>query len=149
VVKSFTVTINAVNQAPTLDPIPDIVLAENAGNQTVNLTGVSSGASNEVQTLTVSAVSDNKNLIPNATVNYTSPSSTGTLSFAPLANVYGAANISVTVNDGGASNNSVVRSFSVTVNPVNQPPTLDSISDVIIDENVGVQTINLTGISSG
>src|SRR5262249_13830941 len=148
-VKSFTVTVNPVNQPPTLNSIANLGINENLGNQIVNLTGISSGATNETQTLTVTAVSGNQSLITNPTLSYTSPKYTGSLSFAQVANAYGTATISVTVNDGGASNNTVVKSFTVTVNPVNQPPTLNSIGNLTINENAGSQTVNLTGISSG
>src|SRR5262249_56892005 len=63
---------------------------------TVNLTGISSGASNQVQTLTVNATSSNPGLVPNPTVNYTSPNSTGTLSFTPAAFATGSTTIAVT-----------------------------------------------------
>jgi hypothetical protein len=149
VVRSFTVTVNPVNYAPTLDPIGNLTINENAGLQTVNLTGISSGASNQVQTLSVTATSSDPSLVPNPTVNYTSPNSTGTLTFTPAASVSGSSTIVVTVNNGGLSNNTVVRSFTVTVNAVNYPPTLDPISDLTIDENSGTQTVDLTGISSG
>src|SRR5262249_15381261 len=149
VVRSFTVTVNPVNYAPTLDPISNLTINENSGAQTVNLTGISPGASNQVQTLTVNATSSNPGLVPNPTVNYTSPNSTGTLSFTPAAFAYGSATIAVTVNNGGLSNNTVVRSFTVTVKQVNYPPTLDPISNLTINENAGLQTVNLTGITSG
>src|SRR2546422_3913799 len=41
------------------------------------------------------------------------------------------------------------RSSDLTVNFVNQPPTLDPISDLTINEDASLQTVNLTGISSG
>ena len=138
-----------VNQPPTLDPIASVTLNENAGAQTVNLSGISSGASNEIQTLTVTASSSNPSLVPNPTVNYTSPSTGGVLTFAPVAMAFGSATITVTVNDGGASNNIISRSFAVTVSPVNQPPTLNPLANLTINENSGVQTVNLSGISSG
>ena len=147
--RTFTVTVNPVNQPPTLNAIANLALNENAGAQTVNLSGISSGASNEVQTLTVTATSANPALIPNPTVTYTSPNATGTLTFAPTANAFGSATITVTVNDGGASNNAVNRAFTVTVNPVNQPPTLNAIGNLTLNENAGAQTVNLSGISSG
>ena len=149
VTHSFTVTVNPVNQPPTLNPLSNVAVNENAGSQTVNLSGISSGAANESQTLTVTASSSNPGLIPNPTVNYTSPNATGTLSFTPAANGFGTATVTVTVNDNGASNNIVTHSFTVTVNPVNQPPTLDPLSDMEISEDDGLQTINLTGITSG
>jgi len=146
---TFTVTVNGVNQQPTLTQPADVVINENAGTQTVNLSGISSGATNEFQTLTVSATSANPALIPNPTITYTSPSATGTLTFAPAGFGFGTAAITVTVNDGGASNNIVTRTFNVTVNPVNQTPTLNALAAVTINENAGVQTANLSGISSG
>ena len=118
---SYSVPTSATSNAPpTLTPLNDLIINENTGLQTVNLSGITSGATNEVQTLMVTAVSDNPGLIPNPNVNYTSPNSTGTLSFAPLTNCYGTAIITVTVNDGGASNNTVAQSFTVTVNYVSQ-----------------------------
>ncbi|MEK6598397.1 MAG: Ig-like domain-containing protein, partial [Gemmatimonadota bacterium] len=146
---SYTVPSAAVNQAPTLNTLGNVTLNEGAGLQTVNLSGISSGASNEVQTLTVSAASSNPGLIPNPAVTYTSPNATGTLSFTPVALANGVATITVMVNDGGASNNVVTRTFTVTVNGVNQAPTLNALGNVTLNEGAGLQTVNLSGISSG
>ena len=55
----------------------------------------------------------------------------------------------MTVNNNGASNNIVTQSFTVTVNAVNQPPTLNALGNVTINENAGMQTVNLSGITSG
>jgi translation elongation factor EF-1beta len=147
--RTFNVTVNGVNQAPTLNALANVIINENAPQQTVNLSGISSGASNELQTLTVTAASSNPGLIPNPTVTYTSPNATGSIAFTPVTFGFGTATITVTVNDGGASNNLVSRAFTVTVNPVNQTPTLDPLANVTINENAGQQTVNLTGIGSG
>ena len=149
VTNTFTVTVNAVNQPPTLSAISNLTISENSGLQTVNLSGITSGAANEIQTLTVTAISSNTGLIPNPTVNYTSTNSTGSLTFVPVANKTGTATVTVTVNDGGTSNSNVTRTFTVTVNAVNQPPTLNAISDLAIFENASAQTVNLSGITSG
>ena len=147
--RTFTVTVNPVNQPPTLNALANVTINENAGLQTVNLSGITSGATNEAQTLTVTASSSNTGLIPTPTVNYTSPNTTGSITFTPVANAYGSATITVTVNDGGASNNIVSRTFTVTVNPVNQPPTLNPLANMTLNENAGQQTVNLSGITSG
>ena len=147
--RTFTATVNPVNQAPTLNTLADATINENAGQQTVNLAGISSGAANESQTLTVTASSSNTGLIPTPTVTYTSPNGTGSIRFTPVANANGAATITVTVNDGGASNNIVSRTFTVTVNPVNQPPTLNTLANMTINESAAQQTVNLSGITSG
>jgi hypothetical protein len=138
-----------VNQPPTLNAITNLTINENAGLQTVNLSGITSGATNEIQTLTVTAVSSNTNLISNPTVNYTSTNRTGSLTFTPVVNKTGTATVTVTVNDGGASNNIVTRTFIVTVNAVNQPPTLNALGNLAIFENASAQTVNLSGITSG
>ena len=136
----------AVNQPPTLNAITNLVINENAGRQTVSLSGITSGATNESQTLTVAAVSSNTSLISNPTVNYTSANTTGSLTFMPVSNATGTATITVTVNDGGTSNNIVTRTFTVTINP---SPTLDPISNLVVNVGASLQTVNLTGISSG
>jgi len=149
VTRSFTVTVNPVNQPPTLDALANVTINEGAAQQTVNLSGVSSGAANESQTLAVTASSSNPALIPNPTVNYSSPNGTGSIRFTPVALAFGTATVTVQVNDGGTSNNIVTRSFTVTVNPVNQPPTLDALANVSLNEGAGLQTVNLSGIGSG
>jgi len=149
VTRTFTVTVNPVNQSPTLGAIADVTVNEGAGQQTVNLTGIGSGAANESQTLVVTASSSNPALVPNPTVTYISPDAAGTLRFAPAPFGFGTATITVQVNDGGASNNIVTRTFAVTVNPVNQPPTLNALADLDLNEGDGLQTVNLSGISSG
>ena len=88
-------------------------------------------------------------MIPNPTVTYTSPNATGSLAFTPAANASGSATLTVTVNDGGASNNIVTQSFTVTVSPVNQPPTLNPLNGLTINENAGAKSVSLSGISSG
>jgi len=147
--RTFTVTVNSVNQAPTLNTLANTTINENAGLQTVSLSGIGSGAANESQTLTVTGSSSNTGVIPNPTVSYTSPNATGSISFTPVAMASGSATITVTVNDGGTSNNVISRTFTVTVNPVNQPPTLNTPADLTINESASQQTVNLSGIGSG
>src|SRR5262249_15132844 len=126
--RTFSVTVNPVNQQPTLNAFANVTINEGAGQQTVNLSGISSGASNEVQTLSVTATSSNPSLIPNPTVNYTSPNATGTIAFTPATGAGGSATITVTVNDGGATSNTVSRAFTVTVNRL---PTISGISNLV------------------
>src|SRR5437867_3419151 len=144
---SYTVPLTPVNQPPTLNIIPNVTINEDAGQQTVSLSGITSGATNEIQTLTVTASSSNPSLVPNPTVSYTSPNTTGSLSFTPVATASGVATISVTVNDGQTTNNTITRSFTVTVNSVNDAPTIDPIANLTINENAGAQTVNLSGIT--
>jgi hypothetical protein len=138
-----------VNNPPTLNPISDIAINEDSGTRTVALAGISSGATNEVQPLSVTAYSNNPGLIPDPTVSYTSPNSAGTLTFAPMANAIGRATIKVIVSDGQYGNNYVVRWFTVTVGQVNDAPTLNAIPNMTIDSGAGSKVVTLSGISSG
>ena len=151
--ETFVITVTPINQSPTLDPInTPAPIFENAPAQTIGLTGISNGA-NVTQFVIVTAVSSNPALIPNPTVNYTSPSTTGSLTYTPVANTSGTATITVTVSDNGSTANGGIttfsQSFTVTVTAVNQPPTINAIAPVTILENSGTQTLNLAGIGPG
>jgi hypothetical protein len=111
-IDSFLLTVTPVNDVPTLAAIGHRILSQSAGLQTVNLTGIGSGAANEAQTLTITATSSNPAIIPHPTVNYTSPAASGSLSFTPAAAQTGLALITVTVSDGGLS---TTRTFYVSV----------------------------------
>ncbi len=146
---SALIPVKLTNQPPTLNALANVTVDENAGLRIITLSGITPGATNESQTLTVTAASSNTGLIPNPAVTYTSPNTTGSISFTPVAYAYGSAIVSVTVNDGCASNNITSRSFMVTVRPVNQAPTLNALGNLTIDENASQQTVNLSGIGSG
>lgn len=152
---TFTVTVNAVNDLPTIAALGNLTLSEDATLQTVNFSGVAAGGG-ETQALTVTAVSSNPGLIPNPTMTYTSPAATGSMTFTPVANQSGAATITVTVRDvglDGIANNAddgiTTTSYTVTVNAVNDLPTITAISSLTINEDAGLQTVNFSGVTTG
>ena len=140
-IQTFNINVTAVNDAPTLDAIPDPApIPQDSGLQTVNLSGITEGPANEsTQTVTVSAVSNNTGLIPNPTVNYTDPSTTGSLNYTPVAGQSGSAQITVTVMDNGGVLNSGVRHYHAAVHSgrdrshANTNPNTDSNSDANAD----------------
>lgn len=127
-VASYTVPVGSVvatNQPPALDPLNNLVIIQTSsgssgGLQIVNLTGISSGATNQTLPLTVTATSSNPLIIP--VVIYTSPNSSGALSITSMFGILGTSIISVTVNNGQKSNNIITRSFIVTVVPFGTTP---------------------------
>ena len=154
--QTFAMVVTAVNQQPTLNPIatPPAIYENATTPQTVNLSGISAGLGDTGQTLTLRAVSSNPALIANpVTVTYTSPNTTGLVSYTPVAFASGTATITVTVTDSGATApqfNNFVQTFTVTVIAVDQAPTLNPIPNpAAIPENSGLRTVNLTGISVG
>ena len=144
------------NKSPTLDALPNVTIDEDAVQQTLVLGGISAG-SGETQPLRVTATSSNAGLIPIPAVTYTSPQATGTATFTPVADASGSANVTITVEDGGADNDLSTaadnarfdRTLSVTVNPVNDPPTLNALTNLALNANAPEQTINLAGIDAG
>jgi uncharacterized repeat protein (TIGR01451 family) len=159
---SFTVTVAQLNVHPFVESVANLTVAEDSGPQIVQLTGIVAGPTNDLPgNIQVSAQSDRPNLIPHPVVAYTNGSTTGTLTFAPLTNAAGTANISVLVNDGGTTNNTFIRTFAIQVTPINDPPTLQlsstasAIEDTIIRLPVAVSdpdnapsTITLTAQSA-
>ena len=149
VTRTFTVTVAEVNDPPTLDGIADpVAINEDAGQQTVNLAGITAG-SGETQPLQVTATSNNTSLIPNPTVTYTTANATGSLAYTPVANAFGTAVVTVTVTDGGVDGNLATagdngiftRTFTVTVNPVNDAPSFAASNPPTVLEDAGLQTV--------
>lgn len=133
------------NAPPTLNPIAAVTVGEDSGARVVALSGISAGSS-DVQTLTVTAASSNPSLIPQPTVSYSSPSSTGSITLQPQANASGTATITVTVNDGQLQTS---QSFAVTVQSVNDPPYFDPIANMTLDPSMTQYQVQLVGIQSG
>jgi hypothetical protein len=136
------------NNPPTLAAIPDLTIDEDSPPVTVPLSGISNGG-DPGQAVTITAVSSDPALLPNPTVGYISPGSTGTLRLQPAPNAFGVVTVTVTVSDGQAQNGTASRSFLVTVNPINDQPTLDPIPDVVFTTPNQTLTVPLSGITSG
>lgn len=148
--ESFTVRVVA-NRQPTIDQSPNLSLDINAPAQTINLSGITAGEDSDYQTINIAASSDNPSFIPNPVVTYASPDDEASLTFTPIADAVGSANITVTVSDnggilgGGVDSRTMTFEVSVTGN---QPPTLDEIDNVSITDLEDF-SIELTGISDG
>jgi gliding motility-associated-like protein len=128
---TFQVTINTVNDAPTITAI---------GNQATNEdtpTGVLPFTIGDVETavasLTVTATSDNIVLVPNANIAIGGAGASQTIQITPVANQFGVATITVNVNDGV---NTTTTAFQVTVSSVNDLPTISAIADQSINEDI-------------
>ena len=125
---SFVLTVSAVNDPPTFNLIPNLTTNEDSGPITIQISGISAGP-NENQTLTFQTASSNPSLIPAPQVNYLNGSSTATLTCTPALNGNGSALVSVTLNDGPPPNNLFSRTFTITITPTNDRPTISSIAN--------------------
>ncbi len=159
--QTFTITVNAVNDAPsfTLSGNPPAV-DEDTGLQTVAgfTTGMSPGPADESgQTLTFIVTQTGSTGGLTFSTAPTINASTGTLTYQAAANANGTATFSVVLQDNGSGtppnvNTSAAQSFTITVNPINDAPsfTLPS-STTASDEDAGLVTVNsfATNISAG
>src|SRR5262249_36741593 len=124
--RTFVLTVNSSNDAPTFTLAEDLVLNEDAGPQTrANWpSNISPGTSDEsTQTLNIQ-ITGNTN--PALFTVAPSISASGTLTFAAAPDANGSATITVTVTDNGGTANggvdSTSRTFNITITPVNDVP---------------------------
>ncbi len=141
-----------VNNPPTLDAIPDPdPIDEDAGRQTIVLTGISAGTG-EDQPLAITAQSDTPGLIDVVQIAYSAGATTAALSFTPVSDAWGSARITVTVEDAGpdrslsthGDNAQVSRSFVVTVNSVKD--VLIAVDDTYTGTENAVLTVDAPGV---
>ena len=128
--RSFTVTVTAVNDAPSFTAGANQTVLEDAGPQTVVAwaTAISPGPL-ESDTLTF-VVTDNTN--PGLFSTAPDVAANGTLTYTPAAGASGIASLTLRLTDnGGTANGGVSQSatqvFTITVTAVNDTPTLDAI----------------------
>jgi hypothetical protein len=142
---TFLFTVNPVNDLPTINLIPSFTTNTPGANTTYSIpfNGISTGSSNEIQTIAVTASSGNAAIVSLVTVLYTSPATNGTISISVPKSVIGTSLITVNVNDGGTSNNLATTSFLVSVKASNKVlPTLTAISNQTIAEDTVLGPLN-------
>jgi subtilisin-like proprotein convertase family protein len=135
----WSITITTVDFPPTISDIPDQTINEDSD------TGALPFTVDDLETppanLTVSGSSSNPGLVPNGNIVFGGSGTNRTVTVTPLANQFGTATITVTVNDG---TNNTSDTFLLTVNPVNDPPTISNITDRTIAENTSTGPIAFT-----
>ncbi|HEV7797337.1 MAG TPA: Calx-beta domain-containing protein [Pyrinomonadaceae bacterium] len=139
-----TVDIGAYERQATF---PD--LADTSGNEDTTVV-VAFEVSDPGSITSVTATSSNLALVPNnpANINVSGSGSNRIVTINPAANLSGAADITVTVN---RTSGSTSKTFTLTINPVNDAPSFTKGLDQSVNENAGAQTVNswATNISAG
>jgi large repetitive protein len=153
--QQFTITVNAVNDAPSFTVGANQTVNEDAGPQTVNpwATAISAGPANE----SGQTVSFNVTGNTNPTLFSAGPaiSLSGVLTYTPAANQNGSATITVTLSDNGSNvapnvNTSASQQFTITVNAVNDAPVAQTKNGGNVQANmkrVGIDASLLTGVT--
>ena len=137
-VATVSITVNPVNDAPTISHIADTAIDEDTNTDAIGLTV------GDVETapgsLTVSGTSSNTTLVPNGNIVFGGSGANRTVTITPAANANGTTTITVSVHDGTDTTSDT---FELTVNPVNDAPTVDGQS-VATTQNTSLP-ITLTG----
>ena len=148
-----TLVYTAATKSPTIAQPADLVVVKNQTNKIVALTNVTNGEGSQ-SNLTVTAVADNKTLIPGAITVTQSSGSNYNLSFSTATDKVGTAVIRVFVKDGSTTDimNTTVVKFTVKVIPfVNAAPNINTIVDFTCGlNNKSIKhKIYFTGVNDG
>ncbi len=144
----FDINISATaNSNPTIDLISDETVDEDATQQSVSLSGIGDGDGGG-QGVTITATSSDPAIVDHPAITYSGGAS-GTLNYTPATDANGTVQITVLVVDGGTPAAETQVQFDITVNPVNDAPDIDAITDVDVLESSPETTVDLTGISDG
>lgn len=135
---NYTVPTNPQNRPPTISLISNQTISEDS-TSTVNFTV--SDPDTSASTLNVSAASSNQSLLPNANLTPGGSGGTRSLVVRPAADQSGSANVTVSVSDGQLS---ASRTFSVTVSPVNDAPTIANVADRTVTQGSSTGSIPVT-----
>ncbi len=149
--QTFQIDITPVNDPPSFTKGADHSCDEDAGAQSVNnwATSINKGATNEsAQTLTFNVTADNTSLF---SIQPAIDPATGTLTYTPAPDVYGNTTVTVNLSDDAGGISTPSETFTITINPVNDPPSFTAGGNVVCNEDAGTQTVNnwATGISKG
>jgi len=139
---SFTLCITPVNDIPTISTIPNISIYEDTQFKDILLDGITSGADNEIQHITLTCKSSTPEIIPHPFVKYTSQSAVGTITLYPYENQFGLITMTVQVNDGQQYHNVFTRTFFVDILPINDPPSFLKGSNLEILEDSETHIFN-------
>src|SRR4029077_6163806 len=110
---TFGLTVTSVNDAPTITAIADQTTLEDTATSALAFTV--GDVETPAGTLTVSGTSSNATLVPNGDITFGGGGAHRRVTGTPAANAFGAATITVTVNDGTTSTSTT---FGLTVTSV-------------------------------
>ena len=143
--QSFVLTVNAVNDAPNFTLSAAAVVLDEDFTTTQAISVVSSDDGDGTsQSLSYS--------ISTTAVGFATLSvdGSGTVSISSVADAFGVATVTVTVDDGGAVDNLAMQSFVLTVNAVNDAPSFTlSTAALSLAEDFGSTQVTVTSSDDG
>jgi hypothetical protein len=139
-VGTVNVSITPVNDLPTISAVADAATQEDVAVAPISLTV--GDAETSAGALVVTATSSDTSVIANNGIAITGTGATRTVVVTPLANASGSATVNLTVTD--ANGGTATSSFVVTVNPVNDLPTITAVQNVLAAVGTSLSPTNIT-----
>ena len=142
--QTFTMNVTQVNQAPVISSI-----TAQSTNEDTAINGIAftiTDADSTVYCNNVAGTSSNTALVPNANIVITGTAPNCVAAITPTANNSGSAMITLTLTDNGVPlpAKTATSAFTLTVNAVNDAPTISAITNKSTDEDTPTSAITFT-----
>lgn len=138
---TFNFTVEAINDAPYINPMSEIVVDEDSGLKSTEINGLYDGDNNQ-QEIEISYTSSNPSLLSSFMISYKQKNPVVVVNFVPAENQNGVTTITLTIKDnGGIENNgedTFIWSFNIRVNKKQYRPAISNISKVT-QEDTGLK----------
>ncbi|CAN2049964.1 hypothetical protein GMMP1_860011 [Candidatus Magnetomoraceae bacterium gMMP-1] len=133
---TIVVTVNDVNEVPTISNITDKTTNKNSPTSAITFT--ISDADSDAADLTVTGSSSDTDLIPNNNISFGGSGANRTVTITPADDETGSAIITITVDDGVLT---AADTFTLTVN---DPPTVTAPNDQVTNINTTLYNLAVT-----
>ena len=152
--QTFTITVSAVNDAPSFTKGANEAVNEDAGPQSVLgwAFAITAGPNESGQAIDFIVTNDNNALFS----AQPAVSASGTLTYTPAADAYGSATVTVSLHDSGGTANggvdtSAPQTLTITVNAVNDVPSFTKGANQSVAVDSGPKTVTgwATAFSAG
>jgi hypothetical protein len=142
--KTFAFNVSQANIAPTISAITAKTTNEDTATSAITFTIADTDSI--IFCTNVAGTSSNTTLIPNGNIVIAGTAPNCTVTITPVANLSGTSTITLTLTDNGSPMPALTATstFLLTVNPINDAPTISAITSKSTDEDVASAAITFT-----
>jgi gliding motility-associated-like protein len=146
---TVSITVNAINDIPVANN--DNASGLENESVVINVIANDTDAENALNAASIDldpAAAGIQSTLTTAKGTFTNNTTTGVVTFVPVANAFGVISITYTISDAsGAKSN--VATIQITINNINDEPYFDLIANQRVFKNADAKIVTITGISAG